>query len=48
VDPTTADTAAVSFQEPTEFLNFMSGRGYDLVSQERAKYHIDYTFKKSK
>lgn len=46
VDVTTPDTARIRFNGPTEFLNFMAARGYDMVDQKKAKSHVDYTFKK--
>jgi hypothetical protein len=36
----------ISFKSSTEFLNYMSERGYEMVDQEKLKYHTDYTFKR--
>jgi hypothetical protein len=37
---------SLRFQSSTEFLNFMSARGYVMVTQAPKKYVTDYTFKK--
>jgi len=34
------------FTDATEFLNFMSARGYEMASETKSKYGGDYTFKK--
>ena len=36
----------VWFEGSTQFLNFMSDKGYDMVDQTKNKYSIDYTFRK--
>lgn len=48
VDFTIANKTGKSykFETNTDFLNFMSERGYDLVDQIKNKYSVDYTFKK--
>jgi len=40
------DGSNIMFKSSTEFLNFMSKRGYDMIDQLKSKYHTDYTFKK--
>jgi len=40
------DGSQIKFTAPTEFLNFMSARGYELFDQTKNKFSIDYTFKK--
>jgi len=34
------------FYGSTEFLNYMSSRGYKMLDQKKEKYHTDYTFQK--
>lgn len=36
----------IQFKESTEFLNFMSTHGYEMVDQIKNEYGGDYTFKK--
>lgn len=36
----------ISFNNSTEFLNYMSERRYEMVDQQKLKYRTDYTFKK--
>ena len=36
----------MQFQSATEFLNYMSSFGYEMVDQKKHKYGADYTFKK--
>lgn len=36
----------IKFKGTTEFLNFMSEKGYEMVDQEKSKYSTSYTFKK--
>lgn len=36
-----------SFSSSTEFLNYMSERGYEMVDQSKLRYHTDYTFKRA-
>lgn len=36
----------IKFSGTTEFLNFMSSHGYEMVDQVKNKYGADYTFKK--
>ena len=36
----------IKFKESTEFLNFMSAHGYEMVDQVKNDYGADYTFKK--
>ena len=40
------DGSELYFKTSTEFLNFMSERKYEMVSQTTSKYCTDYTFKK--
>ncbi|MFC2119192.1 hypothetical protein ACFLSY_11170 [Bacteroidota bacterium] len=40
------DGMKINFKGSTEFLNFMSERGYEMVDQVKFDYHTDYTFKK--
>jgi hypothetical protein len=42
------DGSSITFTTSTEFLNFMSAHGYDLVNQIPDQYGGDYTFKKKK
>ena len=44
VDETTKEE--LWFKEPTDFLNYLSTKGYEMVEQKKGKYNIDYTFKK--
>lgn len=45
-DVTDKDGTILEFKTSTQFLNFMSERGYEMVDQIKSKYHTDYTFKK--
>ena len=36
----------IEFENSTEFLNFMSARGYEMADQVKHQYRIDYTFKR--
>lgn len=38
--------SAIYFKGSTEFLNYMSERGYLMVDQVKKKYSTDYTFQK--
>ena len=38
----------LQFQDATDFLNFMSARGYEMSDQTKHRYGVDYTFKKRK
>jgi hypothetical protein len=38
----------IKFMTSTEFLNFMSAHGYEMVDQLKNDYGADYTFKKKK
>lgn len=40
------DGSSIKFTTSTEFLNYMSARGYDMVDQIKNEYGADYTFKK--
>lgn len=40
------DGGEIKFMTSTEFLNFMSGHGYEMVAQIPNEYGGDYTFKK--
>jgi hypothetical protein len=42
------DGSNITFTTSTEFLNFMSARGYEMVDQLKNNYGADYTFKKRK
>lgn len=42
------DGTKINFPTSTEFLNFMSARGYDMVSQLEDQYGNFYTFKRKK
>ena len=42
------DKTLITFVTTTEFLNFMSAHGYDLVTQIPNKYGGEYTFKRKK
>ena len=41
-----ASNKDVVYNNSTEFLNYMSERGYEMTDQEKFKYRTDYTFKK--
>ena len=45
-DITDKDGTILDFKTSTDFLNFMSERGYEMIDQIKSKYHTDYTFKK--
>lgn len=36
----------VIFETPTDFLNFMSDRGYEMIEENRKQSSTEYTFKK--
>ncbi len=36
----------IEYKNSTEFLNFMSARGYDMTDQAKHEWHTDYTFKR--
>ncbi len=36
----------IKFEHSTDFLNFISERGYEMASQEKNKYGADYVFKR--
>jgi hypothetical protein len=40
------DGVLIKFKESTEFLNFMSAHGYEMIDQVKNRYGGDYTFKK--
>jgi hypothetical protein len=42
------DGTNINFMTSTEFLNFMSAHGYEMVDQLKNDYGADYTFKKKK
>jgi hypothetical protein len=42
------DGTNIKFMTTTEFLNFMSAHGYDMVTQIPNQYGGDYTFKRKK
>lgn len=37
---------SLRFKTSSEFLNFMSLKGYDMADQTKSKYQTDYTFKR--
>jgi len=37
----------IQFKTSTDFLNFMSEKGYKMVDQKKGEYNIDYTFNKT-
>jgi hypothetical protein len=36
----------ISYTSSTDFLNYISERGYEMKDQQKFKYHTDYTFKR--
>ena len=44
IDETTKEE--LWFKEPTDFLNYLSTKGYEMVEQKKGRHNIDYTFKK--
>ena len=43
---TNEDGSDIWFKSSIEFLNFMSARGYGMVTQSKDRYNTNYTFKK--
>jgi hypothetical protein len=42
------DTSLIYFLNQGEFLNFMTNKGYEVLSQEQHKYGANYMFKRKK
>lgn len=43
---TEEDGNEIRFNTTTDFLNYMSARGYEMADQTKHEFRIDYTFKK--
>ncbi len=43
---TNQNGTAIHFKNTTELLNYMSKRGYDMISQSKKQYGYNYTFKR--
>lgn len=36
----------IRFKSPTDFLNYLSSKNYEMITQKKGRYDIDYTFKR--